>query len=192
MLSVFGLGLAAPAATSAATVFKGASSDGSTVFFETDEQLVSGDTDSSIDIYERSGGITTQVSQGQINGNGAFGVSFARASSDGSRVFFRTDERLVDDDTDGGWADIYERSGGATTLVSAQGNGARDAFFGGASSDGSTAFFASGESLFSGDMDSSTDVYERSAGTTTQVSQGETNGNGAFGVSFARVSSDGL
>ena len=167
-----------PRARSTATApstpsFSGASSDGSKVFLNTDEQLVSGDTDSDADVYERSGGTTTLVSQGQINGNGAFDAFFSGASSDGSKVFFDTDEQLVSGDTDsatgrlralGGdddpglpgpdqrqrrlrrrlrrrlerrhegvlpptssWSaatptasqDIYERSGGTTTLVSA-------------------------------------------------------------------------
>ena len=43
----------------------------------TSEALVSGDTDSSPDVYERSGGATTQISQGEVNGNGAFEAAFA-------------------------------------------------------------------------------------------------------------------
>ena len=38
-----------------------------------------------LDVYERSGGTTTLVSQGQINGNGAVQAGFAGASGDGSR-----------------------------------------------------------------------------------------------------------
>ena len=177
--------------------FAGASSDGSVVFFYTDEQLVSGDTDSSQDIYERSAGTTTQVSQGQINGNGAFDAVFERASSDGSRVFFTTFEKLVS----GGVADadssrdIYERSGGTTSLVSQgqiNGNGAFNATFADASSDGSSVFFSSGEKLGTGDTDSSQDYYVRSGGATNRVSQGLINGNGAFPVAGLRASSDGL
>ena len=185
--------LAAPAATGATTSFKGASSDGSKVFLVTDEQLVSGDTDGSIDIYERSGGTTTWLSQGQVNGNGAFEASFNGASSDGSRVFFSTDESLVSGDIDSS-IDIYERSGGTTTQVSqgeVNGNGAFEASFKGASSDGSRVFFRTDESLVSGDTDSSRDVYERSAETTTQVSQGQINGDGAFEAFFSGASSDG-
>ncbi len=55
--------------------FPGASSDGSKVFFETGEPLVSADTDSSYDIYQRSAGTTTLVSEGQINGNGGFSAA---------------------------------------------------------------------------------------------------------------------
>ena len=49
-----------------------------------------------------------------MNGNGAFDADFVGASSDGSKVFFRTFEKLVSGDTDSG-QDIYERSGGTTT-----------------------------------------------------------------------------
>ena len=54
-----------------------------------------------------------------------------------------TSEALVDADTDTRF-DVYERSGGQTTLVStgpAGGNGAFDAIFAGASADGTRAFF---------------------------------------------------
>ncbi len=78
---------------------------------------MSGDTDSGDDLYERSGGTTTQVSEGAINGNLAFEVCFFGASSDGLKVFFVTDEPLVSGDTDG-YFDLYERSGGTTTQVS--------------------------------------------------------------------------
>ena len=52
------------------------------------------------DVYERSGGTTTQVSQGQINGNGAFDAFFDGASSDGSQRLLRHREQLVSGDTD--------------------------------------------------------------------------------------------
>jgi hypothetical protein len=176
--------------------FAGASDNGSTVFFYTDEPLVSGDTDSSYDLYQRSGGVTDQVSQGLINGNGAFGAFFAGASSDGSKVFFYTDEPLVSGDTDTS-QDIYQRSAGTTDLVSQgqiNGNGAFDAVFERASSDGSTVFFSTFEKLVSGgvgDTDSSRDIYARSGGATSLVSQGQINGNGAFNATFADASSDG-
>ena len=76
-------------------------SDGlSRVFFETDEQLVAGDTDSSTDVYERAGGTTSLVSAGEINGNKSDKVFFGGASTDGLRVFFETSEQLVAADTD--------------------------------------------------------------------------------------------
>jgi hypothetical protein len=78
----------------------GASNDGSRVFFSSEEPLASTDTDASFDIYVREGSTTTQVSQGAINGDGAFSAFFVRASNDGSRVFFLSDEPLASTDTD--------------------------------------------------------------------------------------------
>ena len=190
--AVFGLALVNPA-TSGAISFGGASNDGSKVFFTSDEQLVSGDTDGSNDVYERSAGTTTRVSQGEVNGNGVQSASFAGASNDGSRVLFTTGEQLVSADTDSS-VDLYERSGGTTTLVSRgeiNGNGAFTAGFAGASSDGSMVFFVTAEKMVSADTDSTSDIYERSGVTTTQVSQGEVNGNGAFAASFDGASADG-
>src|SRR4051812_35454446 len=97
--------------------YRGISSDGSKVFFTTSEQLVSTDTDSAIDLYERSGNTTTLLSAGAINGNGSFSVTYGGNSSDGSKIFFRTSEKLVLTDTDSA-SDIYMRSGGVTSLVS--------------------------------------------------------------------------
>ena len=174
-------------------LFVGASSDGARVFFATNESLVSTDTDAVQDIYERSNASTKRVSAGQIGGSGALGASFAGASSDGTRVFFVTNEALVSGDTDSS-QDVYERSGGSTKRVSGgqiNGNGAIDVFFTGASGDGTRVFFRTTESLVSADTDSALDVYERSGGSTKLVSAGQTNGNGPFDASTVRLSADG-
>ena len=74
---------------------------GTRVFFQTDEKLVTADTDSSLDVYMRESGTTTLVSTGPGAGaNGAFDSLFAAASTDGSRVFFITRGALVGGDTD--------------------------------------------------------------------------------------------
>ena len=73
--------------------------------------------------------VLEQVSIGPTGGNGAFESNLVGASADGGRVFFVTGESLVSADTDVA-QDLYERSGGQTTLVStgpAGGNGAFDA-----------------------------------------------------------------
>jgi hypothetical protein len=170
--------------------YAAASRDGTRVFFETSEQLVSADTDVRIDVYERAGGTTTLVSTGPAGGNGGFDASLAGASDDGSHVFLATKERLTSADTDSQF-DVYDRSGGTTTLVStgpAGGNGATGAFFDGASANGDRVFLHTREALVSGDTDASIDVYERAAATTTRVS----GGNGAFDAFFTGVSSDGV
>ena len=145
--------------------FRGASADGTRVFFTTSEKLTNEDnTDSSQDVYERSGGVTTLVSKGEINGDGAFDAVFRGASADGTRVFFITQEQLTTDDNTDSSFDTYERSGGVTTLVSKgaiNGNGAFTAFFRGASADGTRVFFTTDEKLTNDDnTDSSQDIYE--------------------------------
>ena len=87
------------------------------MFFQTVESLVAADTDTQQDVYERSGGTTTLLSTGPTGGNGEPAASFGGSSADGSRVFFITDESLVAADTDTG-QDVYERSGGTTTIHS--------------------------------------------------------------------------
>ena len=52
------------------------SDDGTRVFFNTAEPLVTADTDTRTDLYERSGGVTTLVSTGPTGGNGAFDAQF--------------------------------------------------------------------------------------------------------------------
>ena len=64
--------------------FLDASTDGARVFFETDEALVSADTDTFSDIYERAGGQTTLVSTGT-----ELSARFEGTSDDGSQSSWR-------------------------------------------------------------------------------------------------------
>jgi hypothetical protein len=173
--------------------FRGASADGTKVFFQSNEQLVAADTDTRMDVYQRSGGTTTLISTGPAGGNGSFNVSFSANSTDGSRVFFRTSEPLVASDTDT-TQDLYERAGGTTTLLStgpAGGNGAFQVIFNGISADGTRALFTTAESLVAADADpDSSDVYMRSGGTTTLISTGALGGNGELEAAYAGQSQD--
>jgi hypothetical protein len=171
--------------------FGGASADGSRVFFDTSEQLASTDTDSARDVYERSGGVTTQLSIGPNGGNSAIDSFYAGASTDGTRAFVLSYDALTANDTDTGRKDVYERSGGTTTLLSTGGNGPYGAEFDGATPDGTHVFFHTDESLVGTDTDGIADVYEHSGGTTTRVSMGSVNGNGAFIPIYKGVSQDG-
>ncbi len=180
--------------------FEGVASDGLPVFFRTGESIAAGDTDGGeTDVFERQGGVTTLVSG---DADGAFGAFFEGASSDGNRVFFRTDEPLVPaDDTDpvggcfAGCDDVYQRFAGATTLISGDGDGAFDASFEGASSDGARVFFETSETLDPiADTDGGCpsgncrDIYQRLVGITTLISG---DGDGAFGADFQGATSDG-
>ena len=172
--------------------FRGASADATRVFITTAERLVSGDTDSSVDVYQRSGATTTLVSTGPAGGNGAAGASFEGTSRDGTKAFFSTTEHLVSADTDSN-RDVYEREGGTTRLVStgpAGGNGAHDAEFRIVSDGGTRVLFETAERLVAGDTDSAVDVYERAGGATTLVSTGPTGGNGAADSRFQGASAD--
>lgn len=217
LLGLF-LSLAVGATAGAAPpTFKGASADGEYLFFESEEQLVPGDTDSKRDVFVRSfdatvgeegAYVTREVSVGPIGGNDSYPAVFERASSDGKKVFFSTDEPLVAADQDRR-SDVYVREiGGTTKLVSAGaaaclplcGNGAFDVGFAGASLDGSKALIVTAEQLAPGDQDEAIDVYERDFSapipTTTLVSAGEEGcspacGNGDFNATLRGVAESG-
>ena len=174
--------------------FDGSSADGSRVFFHTTERLVSGDTDSQADVYERAAGATALLSTGSSGGNGAFPAFFDGASADGTRVFFDTDERLVGDDTDS-VQDVYERSGDATALLSIGpdgGNGPSPAYFDAASQDGSRVILSTAEILAEQDLDAQFDVYLRDGGTIRPVSTAPDAGADAVDALYAGSSRDGL
>jgi len=117
--------------------------DGSHVFFTTRDPLVPEDTaeDSALieDVYVRSQGVTRLVTAYPDGGN-AIG-SFGGATTNGSRAWFNASLPLVPEDQDGYEYDVYERSGGTTTLVSRGISG--NTFFAGASADGSRIFIGS-------------------------------------------------
>ena len=195
--------------------FKGASADGAIVYFESDEQLMPGDTDTKRDLYERSRDegfnayVTRQVSLGPTGGNDAYAAQFEGVSKGGERVFFSTSEGLVEADTDR-QRDIYMRELGKTTLVSAGdsdcgpcGHGAFGASFAAVDNGGHAVFFTSEESLTAADTDKVADLYVRHipdpaeplAEHTELVSTPAAScpgcGNGEFAVSWLGISSDG-
>jgi hypothetical protein len=186
-------------------VFVGGSSDGSKVFFETDEAIPgTGDADTRTDVYERSGGTTTLVSTNTAgNANANYDATFEGTSVGGTMVFFTTGEPLAAGDTDDcdptvavlGCTDVYLRTGGTTTLVSTNtagnANGAFNAAFDGNSQAGGRVFYSTNEVQAGTDGDTQSDIYQRSSGTTTQISTGSTGGNGAFGATFDGISADG-
>jgi hypothetical protein len=175
-------------------IYAGAKADGSKVWFMTNEQLDPTDTDSSQDIYERSGNKTTLISTGPAGGNGTPAATFDAASPDGTRVYFHTTEKLVSTDTDN-TIDIYQRSGATTTILTigpTGGNGSNDAFYVGTNESGTRVWFVSYEELTSNDMDvMRKDVYENSGGSVSLISTSSTSPNGAYGADFAGASDDG-
>ena len=172
----------------------GAADAGQRVFLATTEQLSWEDTDSSLDLYSRAGGATTLQSTGTAGGNGAYAANYGAARDNGTRVVFQTDERLVSSDTDAS-LDVYTRDGNTTTLVSSGAgsgsNGAFDALFAAASTDGEHVFFTTRGSLTGSDTDTAQDIYERSGAGTSLVSTGPAGGNGPSGAQLVGISDDG-
>jgi hypothetical protein len=183
------------------------SANGAHVFYETNERVLAGDTDSSQDVYDWSNGTVTRVSTGAGGGNGEHNALFEGSSADGSEAFFATGEQLSPADTDSA-QDIYVRRGGETELVSEGdpscaagdcGNGNLPTSLSWVSPSGEIAVLSTAEPLSAEDEDSSTDVYERRlpGGPTTLVSRpGPTCidpecGNGEHNAIFAAASADG-
>jgi hypothetical protein len=208
--------LASPAGASPAT-FSAASGDGKTAFFTTTEQLVPGDTDTRVDVYERSYDsaleryVTREVSTGPTGGNDAFAALFDGASDDGAKAFFSTKESLVAADVDRS-EDVYLRDlvenatvlaseGDSSCAAEACGRGEVDSSFapGGVIPSGKKVFFRSGERLASDDGDNFVDVYVRDLveKRTMLVSKGDPGcagegcGTGNFAAVFRGASEDG-
>jgi hypothetical protein len=153
--------------------FLGASVDGTHVFFRSTSALTPEDTDGGIDdVYERFAGTTRLVTTGPTDPQTAVQFPSVRFSDDGSRVFFQADASLVAQDTDSA-DDIYERSGGTTTLRSVKSDGTNattDETLLDISSDGSKLFVKTADQLVPEDMNSFVDLYERDEGTVKLLS----------------------
>jgi hypothetical protein len=176
----------------------GISEDGSKAFFVTNTAITADDTDSCTngvgcsDIYERDldTGTTTLVSTGPQGGQSGYNAEFGGTTPDASRVWFHTAEPLVASDTDQDCStpiptvptdplntcvDVYERSGGETTLLSTSPTknptDNASATFSGASADGAHVYFLTKEGLVAADTDNGgPDVYAREGGQTVLIS----------------------
>lgn len=85
------------------------SADGNTVFFQSDEPLLSGDVNGATDVYEWHEGTLSLIS----SGSGPEPSLLMGASADGADVFFRTAEGLVEAAQPEGTQAIYDaRVGG--------------------------------------------------------------------------------
>lgn len=92
--------------------FRGASADGSLVFFTTDDVLSVGDTDSATDVYVTDGTAISLISTGATNTAAAYnGISL-----DGSSAFFSTTEAVPGTDDQDPALDVYAaRTGTSST-----------------------------------------------------------------------------
>ena len=151
------------------------------VLFSTREPIVGSDTDALGTSTSGSGAPPRTSRPGRPAGAASSPPRSWRRVGRRHERLLHHGEQLVASDTDTA-PDVYERSGGTTTLLSTGpvgGNGSADATFRAASRDGSRVFFETSEQLVSADTDSAVDVYERVGGTTTLLSTGPAGGNGS-------------
>ena len=142
------------------------------LFFTTSEALVGSDTDESPDVYERSGGQYALLTSGPEAQGGEFEPDVQELTSDGSRLFFHTEEQLVAADDDD-FRDVYMAQDGAPTLISDDDTGDERPQFEEASADGTRV-------LYRLEAD---DLYLRDDGPPVKILPGE--------VSAWELSSDG-
>lgn len=186
------IGPAANAGHAAATYleFRGMSSDGACIVFDTNAALTDDDGDSNIDIFKRCGSNIERVSQGPTGGNAAQDVHHGEISADGVCVVFQAHEALTSDDHDS-IPDLYERCGSTTKRISQGPAGGDDPQGypqpGQLTADGSCVSFETREKLTGDDTDDQVDTYVRCGSTTNKL----TPGNGAFDASFDLLSPDG-
>ncbi|HET6570503.1 MAG TPA: hypothetical protein VFG58_03345 [Solirubrobacterales bacterium] len=181
------------------------SANGAHVFFETDERIVSGDSDEKQDVYDWSGGTATLASVGPAGENGTAISGLLAGSADGSKAFFSTTDSFSGADTDSA-VDIYARGGGTTELVSERDSSCPSCDTGGeapelnwVSADGLLAIFSTAGKLAEADGDNRTDVYSRNLETeaTVLVSLPGASctdpecGNGESDAGFAGASANG-
>jgi hypothetical protein len=161
-----GIHFLAPTAT---TELIEVSSDGRYALLSSTAALEAGDTDGQKDVYryDAVSGAFARVSKGPSGGNGAAaaaverdthsmfdataGGNFRAMSSDGSRIFFVTGERLVPQD-DNDAQDVYEWANGDVALISS-GAGPVASTFLTSSRDGSSVLFKTADTLLARDRD---------------------------------------
>ncbi len=149
------------------------SANGRYAVLSVEASLLPGDTDVESDVYRYDAvdGSLVLLSAGSVGGNGPFSAAVTPSSlqlgqsdtamramsDDGGRIFFTSDERLVPEDTNT-VSDVYEWAFGSLGLVSS-GTGTRSAELVGSSTDGSTVFFETAETLLPSDRDGGEDDY---------------------------------
>jgi hypothetical protein len=184
--------------------FADASSDGGTVLFSTNVQVVAEDADSAADVYKRRpAGTFSLVSRGTEGGSascGPFGGDRPVAlSADGSTAIFETTSRLSPTDGDSS-NDLYSADdSGAIELLS---TGPTDAnadehsvifpdWLALASDDAKRVAFETPQPLVAGDRDTAADVYLRAGGQTELISAGRPGKSAKGNAELLGLSGDG-
>ena len=154
------------------------SSDGNLALFRTETPVVDQDRNNGLDLYlhNRSTGENSLISTGPTDPHGFlsprqswFRAQFFDASDDLRHIAFESPYQLVQGDTDDN-ADVYERVGDTTRLVSVGsegGNGDVGAKLLSVSGDGDSVVFSTREQLVPIDVDRAIDFYVRKLADVT-------------------------
>jgi Tol biopolymer transport system component len=171
--------------------FAGATDDLSVVAINAINQLTPDDTDLTADAFRRDGNGLERASSGAVGGNADLPAAALDVSADGAHVILLTSEGLQAADTDGE-LDLYDHSGGTTTLVSTGPLGGLPGYPPAFHAVGPTGavVFNTNEVLVPGDLDTAPDVYLRAGGTTTLLSIGPSGGNSGNWADFRRATPD--
>src|SRR5262249_17765920 len=149
--------------TSFSAAFGGSNPSASHVFFYTGQPIDAADSGTGTDIYDKSTSGYTWISTGPTDSSNAdCGCNFRAVSTDGLTVIFEGPEALVSQDQDGTNGDIYQRSGGTTTLITTapdHNDDPLDVQFRAASADAQRVIFSAGQPLLTGDTDGAVDLY---------------------------------
>ncbi len=157
------------------------SPDGTRVLVTTRAALLPGDTDDSLDVYAKEGGVFTLLSGGTDERD----IRNPRAAPDATAVVFETDEALLPADVDA-VNDVYAYTGGALTLLT-PGTAEIPAVFRDAAPALATVFFRTAEALVVEDTDQAIDVYAWSGGGVALVA----GGSAVFSTIYRGASDDG-
>lgn len=181
-------------------LFSGTSPNGQRAFFEAFGPMTPQDTDTCLDLYERSAGQTALVAPSPAPPPAypvCDGVRFGGVSAGGTHLFFSSGAELEPGDERG--EDIYQQVGSTFTRLTTYPepeSGCVDLVkFADASSDGGTVLFTTNVQVVAEDTDSVGDVYKRRPdGTFVLVSRGTDGGSGQCGFDGDRpvaLSADG-
>jgi hypothetical protein len=178
--------------------FKGASPDGSRVFFDDFRPLTSDDLDRCPDLYERAGGQTRLIGPNPKPPPWPICefAEFGGVSRDGSHLFFVSGVGLEPGDEEGD--DIYQQVGTGferlTTYPKPDWNCVESPRFIDSSSDGGTILFSTNSAIAPEDTNRALDLYKRRAdGTFALVSRAMPSSEecGFWGVRGVALSADG-
>jgi hypothetical protein len=171
--------------------FEGATPSGAVAFVVTAQQLTNADENDRRDLYrfDSATGSISLVSPGSAAMEGEVEASKVLTATNGSRVYFKANGRLLPGEGAENGTNLYLSDGSGLRLVASI--GPKDPIE--VSADGGTAVISTATQLVGADTDEQTDVYLYRADTDslTRLSTGPDGGNAPLGASADPVAAPG-